>query len=140
MRVKTEFQMTNAECRMENRTRSVFVIRHSSFVIRRAFSLVELMVAMALLSLIVIALMAVFSSTQTAFRAASTQSDVLEAGRNAMDLIAEDLRQAALSGGGAFTNTPGGPVNFFVYDNLNTYQPLVQPLPGSTAQRTNLLQ
>ena len=68
------------------------VIRHPSFVIRCAFTLVEVMVVMALLSLIVIALMGVFSSTQAAFRASVTQTDVLEGGRAAMDLIAGDLR------------------------------------------------
>ena len=106
------------------------------------------MVAMALLSLIVIALMAVFSSTQTAFRAASTQSDVLEAGRNAMDLIAEDLRQMTPSGGTSnYFDSAGifhpGAVNFFALDNSYSaslaYAPLQQSLPGSGALRINAL-
>ena len=55
------------------------------------------MVVVALLALIVMALMAVFNSTQTAFRAGVTQTDVLEGGRAAMDLIAADLRQMSPS-------------------------------------------
>jgi prepilin-type N-terminal cleavage/methylation domain-containing protein len=58
----------------------------------RGFSLVELLVAMTLLTLIVLALMAVFSSTQRAFRASVTQTDVLEGSRAAIDLISTDLR------------------------------------------------
>ena len=41
--------------------------------------------------------MAVFNSTQTAFRASVTQTDVLEGGRAAMDMIAGDLREMAPS-------------------------------------------
>ena len=50
------------------------------------------MVVMTLLSLIVLVLMAVFNSTQSAFRASVTQAGVLESGRAAMDLMAADLR------------------------------------------------
>ena len=56
-----------------------------------AFTLVEMLVTLALLSLIVLALMAVFNSTQKAFRASLTQTDMLESGRMAMGLIASDL-------------------------------------------------
>ena len=121
-----------------------FVIRHSSFAIRRAFTLIEVMVVMALLSLIVIALMAVFNSTQAAFRASSTQADVLGGGSAAMDLITADLRQMTPSLGQTNTVVSGiyvpGAVNFFATNNSVYYQPLSQTLPGSTAQRTNLLQ
>lgn len=111
------------------------------------------MVVMVLLSLIVLALMAVFSGTQTAFRASVTQSGILENSRAAMDLIASDLRGMTPSGGvsnyvnvGASQFNYGG-VNFFVTNNPpnlpnqpNFYKPLVQTLTASTAQRTNLLQ
>ena len=40
-----------------------------------------MLVTLALLSLIVLALMTVFNSTQTAFRASLTQTDILESGR-----------------------------------------------------------
>jgi prepilin-type N-terminal cleavage/methylation domain-containing protein len=112
---------------------------------RRAFTLVEVMVVMALLSLIVIALMGVFSSTQAAFRASVTQTDVLESGRAAMDLMTGDLREMARSSGYTNLNTVPlgvvnlGAVNFFATNNSYAYTPLAQNLPASNAQRTNLL-
>ena len=108
------------------------------------------MVVVTLLSLIVIALMGVFSSTQAAFRASVTQTDVLEGGRAAMDLIAGDLRAMSPSGGATnISNNPNPawvladngqiPVNFFVAVN-SAIPPLIQPLTASTASRTNVLE
>ena len=91
---------------------------------------------MALLSLIVIALMGVFSSTQAAFRASVTQTDVLEGGRAAMDLISTDLRAMAPSGG--TSNYYTGARNF--YAEVLNVPLLVQPLTASTQQRTNVLE
>jgi type II secretory pathway pseudopilin PulG len=111
--------------------------------IANAFSMVELLVAMTLLSLIVLVLMAVFSSTQQAFRASITQTDVLEGSRAAVDMIATDLRTMTPSDGAS--NWTNGPVNFFTVDNSYSqslyYQPLVQSLPGSptASQRVNVL-
>ena len=110
------------------------VIRHSSFVIRRAFTLIEVMVVMVLLSLIVLALMAVFNTTQTAFRAGVTQVEVMESGRSTMELMSSDLRKMAPSFG-----VSNGAVNFFAF--LNGSAPLVQPLIASNQrQRTNTLE
>jgi type II secretory pathway pseudopilin PulG len=109
--------------------------RHSSLVTHLAFSLIEVLVVVSLLSLIVLALMAVFTSTQRAFRASLTQTDVLEGGRATMELMAADLR----------TLTPsdvGNAVNFSVLGNSEfsgSYQPLGQTLPGSSEPRENLL-
>ena len=102
---------------------------------RDAFSLVEVMVVVSLLSLIVLALMAVFSSTQRAFRAAVTQTDVLEGSRAAMDLMAADLRAMTPSYG-----VSNGAVNFAVTNNYSYSLPLIQSLPGTTRARSNLLQ
>lgn len=103
---------------------------------RFAFSLVEVLVVVSLLSFIVLALMSVFSSTQRAFRASVTQVDVLENGRAAVDLMASDLRGTTPSG-----YSYGGAVNFACMANYNNYYPLPQTLPGapSNNQRTNLL-
>jgi type II secretory pathway pseudopilin PulG len=122
-------------------------VRADSFpfpqVPRSAFSLVEILVVVTLLSVIVLALMAVFSSTQRAFRATVTQTDVLAGGRNAVDLIASDLRGLAPSGG-----VSNGVVNFAVFNNsyspLNNsfsrpFMPLAQTLAGSSQTRSNLL-
>ena len=114
---------------------------------RRAFSLVELLVAMTLLSLIVLVLMAVFGQTQTAFRSSVTQTDVLEGSRSAVEMITADLRNMAPSGGGSNWVSP---VNFVVLDNDYgnslyptmpplAYLPLQQTLPGTATQRTNVL-
>jgi prepilin-type N-terminal cleavage/methylation domain-containing protein len=101
------------------------------------FSLLEVLVVISILALIVIALMSVFSSTQRAFRASVTQTDVLEGGREAMDLMSSDLRGLTPCG-------IAGQVNMMVLANSITtpqlyYYPLVQNLPGSSMQRTNLL-
>jgi type II secretory pathway pseudopilin PulG len=112
-----------------SRRRSPAALRHLV-----GFSLVEVLLVITLLSLIVLALMAVFDSTQRAFRASVTQTDVLEGGRMTMDLMATDMRSLSPSGG-----LSNGPVNFSVLPNYTFYTPLVQTLPGSTVQRTNLL-
>lgn len=94
----------------------------------RAFSLVEILVVVALLSLIVVGLLAMFSQTQRAFRAGLTQTDVLESGRVAGDLIARELEQIAP----AYQAS----ANFVAW--LPNYTPVRQALPGSTVLRTNL--
>lgn len=105
---------------------------------RSAFSLVEVLIVVSLLSLIVLALMAVFSSTQKAFRSAVTQTDVLEGGRATMELITSDLRRMTPSGG-----VSNGTVNFFTRDNSYSpampYLPLMQSLPGGNLNRMNVL-
>jgi len=112
----------------------------------RAFSIIEVLMVISLLSLIVLALMEVFSTTQRAFRAGVTQSDVLEGGRAAVDLITSDLRQMAPSGGAVNLSVEGN----YWYDQ-NYYLPLLQilppvstpiPTPGTpgTVTRTNLLE
>jgi prepilin-type N-terminal cleavage/methylation domain-containing protein len=57
------------------------------------FSLVEILVTMALLSVIVLGLLAMFHQTQRAFTQSLMQVDVLEAGRAATDLISHELEQ-----------------------------------------------
>ena len=108
---------------------------------RRGFTLVELLVVLALLSLISFVLMAVFSTTQRAFRAGLTQTDSLESGRAVMNLIAGDMETMTPSY--CFSNTYA-PVNFFVSTNLLTSppSPLYQSLVGSPdgALRTNVLE
>jgi len=116
----------------------------SSPTMRCAFTLIEVMVVVTLLSLIVLALMTVFNSTQAAFRASATQADVLEGGRAVMDLITGDLKGMSPSLGQ--TNNPAinflGTVNFCVTNN-NNYQSLNQSLIGVTdpnTQRTNIVE
>lgn len=100
----------------------------------RAFSLIEVMVAVTLMSVIVIGLLAMFSQTQKAFRAGITQVDVMEGGRSACELMARELEQVTPTG---LANT----LNF--YAQWNGYA-LIQSLPGTDQSgqlqwRTNIL-
>ena len=105
-----------------------------------AFTLIELMVAVALMSFIILGLLAMFTQTQRAFRASMTQTDVLESGRIATDMIVRELAQISASDRPYTTN--------FFAEVLKTFnQPLTQGLPGTTRgapgtedQRTNLVQ
>jgi prepilin-type N-terminal cleavage/methylation domain-containing protein len=116
------------------------VTRHPSLVTRAAFTLIEVMVVVVLLSLIVLALMAVFNSTQAAFRASVTQAGVLESGRATMDLMAADLRAMAPSHGQS--NNFTGAVNFLagVTSYASPPSPLIQPMVGGSSTRTNVLE
>lgn len=113
------------------------------------FTLIEILVVLVLLSLIVFALMAVFSGIQRAFRASLTQTDTLEGGRAVMDMIANDFE--AMTPSDLSSNAFGYPVGTFSPPNcVITAQsfatadpptPLLQPLlssPGGRV-RTNLL-
>ncbi len=70
------------------------VFRYSRRATRRAFSLLELMVAIGLLSVIVLALYSMFDQTQKALHKNIGQVDVMESGRLAMDLIVRDIERA----------------------------------------------
>jgi prepilin-type N-terminal cleavage/methylation domain-containing protein len=127
-------------------------VRRIIFRLRRAFSLVEVLIVVALLSLIVLVLMTVFNSTQSAFRTGVTQTDILGGGRAAMELIVSDLKTMTPSG--TYTNAvqSSGLINpavgiesvpnFFANTNFDNYQPLYQSLTGSGdgALRTNVLE
>lgn len=95
------------------------------------------MVVVVLLSLIVLALMAVFDSTQRAFRASVTETDMLEGGRSAIDFMADDLRLLTPSRG--VSNNFIGAVNFCANTNLNE-EPLIQSSVITASSRTNVLE
>ncbi len=100
-----------------------------------AFTLIEIMVVMALLSVIILGLMAMFDQTQKAFRTGMSQTDRLEGGRMFADLLLHDLEEIT-----PCYQTNG--MNF--YAQIPNYGPLVGPLvqnlPGSTLPRTNILE
>jgi len=89
---------------------------------RAAFTLIEIMVAMLLLSVIIIGLVAMFGQTQNAFRVGMAQSDITEAGRSVMNMVSRELAEAVPSGMGAS--------NFIIYNP--PIASLVQDLTGST--------
>jgi len=134
--------------RRERKKVSAFSLQPLAFA-HAGFTLVEMLVTLALLSLIVLALMTVFNSTQKAFRASLTQTDILESGRLAMGLIASDLEAMMPSSSPVNTNLPNFLYawdtnenhNFNFYANTNSgYAPLIQSLTASSAQRTNVLE
>lgn len=101
-----------------------------------AFSLVEILVVVALLSFIVFGLLAMFTQTQRAFRTGMTQSDVLESGRLAMDLIGREAEQTAPASQAGLNFFASMPYSRGIYS-----QPFLQALPGNPTwpKRTNLL-
>jgi hypothetical protein len=101
-----------------------------------AFTLVEILVVVVLMALIILALMAVFNSTQSAFRASITQTDVLEGGRSVMGLIKSDLEPMTPSFGSSPRGNSAVPVNFYAATGTNV--PLMQSLTGSGQQRANV--
>jgi prepilin-type N-terminal cleavage/methylation domain-containing protein len=91
-------------------------------------SLIEIMVAMFLLTIIMVGLFSAFYQSQRALKMSTSQTDVLEAGRSAGSLIARDLQEMTASG-------LGNVVNLAVVDVHST----LLPLPGGVLQ-TNRLQ
>lgn len=98
---------------------------------RRAFSLLELLLAVSIMSVIVAALYGMFYHVQRGLRANVTQVDVLEGARATMDLLGRDFGQIGRSDRHLGLNLFGG-MN-------NAYSPVVQVLGDGLSTRTNLL-
>ncbi|MGA2865394.1 MAG: prepilin-type N-terminal cleavage/methylation domain-containing protein [Verrucomicrobiota bacterium] len=110
--------------------------------IGNGFSLVEMLVAVALLSFIVLGLVAMFGQTQRAFRMSMTAVDVLETGSAMTEMQARELAEIRP----AYVSNA---VNFFVetpqVGEAIYAEPLRQALPpflatGTPQMRTNYLQ
>lgn len=71
---------------------------------RRGFSILELMVAVALLGVVMFAMYSLFDQTQKALRAAVGQVDVNEPARAALDILSAELQRAATPGIPGVTN------------------------------------
>ena len=102
----------------------------------RAFSLIEMLVVVALLSIIILGLVALFNQVRKAFTASTTQVDLLEGGRMAMDLITREVAEMAPYHAVEITN-------FYVneYPNLPyTKTTSLLPLLAPGDQRTNILE
>ncbi len=118
--------------------------------IRRAFTVVELLVTVSILSVIVLTLYKVFDQTQRALHSNVNQTDVLESARAAMELITRELQGMAPSGVGAVNDTANSklPVwsklyyqtNFYVTNNASQLVWTVNSLGGTTPLRTNSVQ
>lgn len=119
------------------------------------------MVTVGLLTFIILGLLLMFNQTQRAFRTGMTQTDVLEAGRGTMDLVARELEQISPSEAPDYIDAFGikrRATNFFVEPSVtwsnsaitpgpfSWRNPLVQDLPANVSPggvympRTNLVQ
>jgi prepilin-type N-terminal cleavage/methylation domain-containing protein len=99
---------------------------------RHAFTLVEIMVTVALLAIIILGLVAMFNQTRRAFTSSLAQVDVLESGRGTGDMITRDVEQAVP----AYIQ---GVPNFYVITS-GYYTPLIDQLANPTDVWTNVVQ
>ncbi|NDE97301.1 MAG: hypothetical protein EB034_03325 [Verrucomicrobia bacterium] len=101
---------------------------------RSGVTILELMVAVSLISFIILALYQMFDRTQSLMRGAVREADKFENGRAAMDILRRDLSQMGYvkqsfgSGTGAVTNWTGISLPPTIYSAVATYA------PGSTVQ------
>jgi prepilin-type N-terminal cleavage/methylation domain-containing protein len=105
---------------------------------QRAFSLLEIMVAVALLALIIVGLLAMFYQVQRVFRGGTAQVDVMEGGRATTSLIGRETQEAIAVQLESITNMG---VVIPVQNSLNAPAPSTaskQGLPGGDT-RQNLL-
>lgn len=105
---------------------------------RCAFSLLEIMVAVALLAVIIVGLLAMFYQVQRAFRAGTSQVDVLESGRTMMSSLPREL-QLITATGLPVTNLAVFPATDPNYSPVLPVPYSVQILP-SGVERFNFLQ
>ena len=106
-----------------------------------AFSLIEIIVVVGLMSFIILGLMQMFNQTQRAYKLGTTQVDVLEGGRAVIEMMQRELSQMKPS---KASNT----LNFYAHIAFaGGYKPLLQELPGIPVpagsplpSRTNILQ
>ena len=124
--------MRNAECGMRHAaSRNP---DHASRITRHAFTLVEILVTVGLLSFIILGLFAVFNQVQRAFRNSMNEVDRLEAGRAVTELLPREIEQTTPCGFNATT---------FSAQIIPNSTPLWQYLPGTVSpqiQRTNFLE
>lgn len=66
--------------------------------VARGFSLIEMLVAVGLLSVVILTLYAMFDQTQRALRGSVGQVDVFEGSRSALELLTRDLEHARPAG------------------------------------------
>lgn len=108
---------------------------------RAAFSLIEIIVVVGLMSFIILGLMQMFNQTQRAYKLGTTQVDVLEGGRAVIDMMQREFAQMKPTRGNGVTNFYSR-VAFF-----GGYTPQLQQLPGvpvppatTPPSRTNIIE
>jgi Tfp pilus assembly protein PilV len=108
-------------------------------VARGAFSLIEIMITVALMSFIVLGLLAMFHETQRAFRSSITQTDVLEGGRALTEMLSREMEQMTPANGPSRLQFPFYTTNFFAELTPNI-SAAMQVLPPGGENRTNMIQ
>jgi len=96
---------------------------------RRAFTIVELLVSISILTLIVLVLYGLFDQVQKALRSNVAQIDVHEGGRAGMELLSREMEQIQAGNRAGITN---------IQIRL-TAPPYQQALLGANENRTNIL-
>lgn len=97
------------------------------------FTVIELLVAVSVMSVIVYGLFVTFSQTQRALHSNMAQVDILETGRSAMGLITRELEELSAVPPAVLNQT-----NLFI--EMSESEPLRQPLLVAGNYRTNQLQ
>jgi competence protein ComGC len=97
---------------------------------RRAFTVVELLVAISVLTLIVLVLFGLFDQVQKALLGNVAQVDVLEGGRAQMQLMSAEIEQMA-------AGNVAGNTNLYIRMTATPYE---QALVNANEVRTNILQ
>ena len=94
----------------------------------RAFTLLELMVSVALLAVIIVGLLAMFSQVQRAWKSGITQVDVMEGGRATIALVARDLQEMVANPSTHLPPpTPNTPLPQFISTNFQAVFPQNSP-------------
>ena len=94
---------------------------------RRAFTILELLVAVSVMTLVIYVLYALFNQTQMALRKNAAQVDVNEGGRAAMEMIVRELSQMEVSGYPAITDVQ----TLLTYSGSKSFRSRITP--GNTA-------
>jgi Tfp pilus assembly protein PilV len=108
------------------------------FATLAAFSLIEILVTVALMSAIILGLLLMFNQVQRAFRGSMVAKDVMEGGRNIMDMLGREIEQMTPSESRFTTNffSEYSP-SFHVPGQI----PMRQSMPGMTnGWRTNMVE
>ena len=94
---------------------------------RKGFTLLELLVAMAVFSMMMTVLMQFFGSAQKVSKRTGDRTRDFENGRVAMELISRDLRSASFSGNSKPMTFGDGAIEFYAYSqNSKTPAKLVK--------------
>ncbi len=109
---------------------------------RNGFSLIEVLLAVSIMSVIVFGLFSMFNQTQKALLATSKQVDILGSGRAAIEVLVEDIQKAEAPGLPVFSLESIGaqrPHMQGTIDRGYNYRPVFQQLVDGSI-RTNVLQ